>query len=246
VTAGGGPDLGLSRAAKDAARVDRTDGVDRRRAGATAGADVVVRGLGLSCYDATWRAMQSFTAARNAASADEIWLTEHPPVYTLGLAGRPEHLLRDNGIQLLKVDRGGQITYHGPGQLVLYVLVDLARRRLGVRALVRTLESCVIEFLETCGVSAHTRTGAPGVYVALPAGEAKIAALGLKIKNGCSYHGLALNIDMDLTPFADIDPCGYPGLAVTQLKDLGVRRSVEDVGSVLAPLLASSLPARSS
>jgi len=209
-----------------------------------AGADVVVRGLGLSNYDATWRAMQSFTGARNAASADEIWLTEHPPVYTLGLAGRPEHLLRDNGIQLLKVDRGGQITYHGPGQLVVYVLVDLTRRRLGVRALVRTLESCVIEFLETCGVSAHTRAGAPGVYVARPAGEAKIAALGLKIKNGCSYHGLALNIDMDLTPFADIDPCGYPGLAVTQLKELGVRRSVQDVGSVLAPLLASSLPAR--
>jgi lipoyl(octanoyl) transferase len=190
--------------------------------------------------------MQSFTADRNAASADEIWLTEHEPVYTLGLAGRREHLLRDNGIPLVKVDRGGQITYHGPGQLVVYVLIDLARRKLGVRALVRALESCVIEFLETCGVCAHTRAGAPGVYVSRPAGEAKIAALGLKIKNGCSYHGLALNIDMDLTPFADIDPCGYPGLAVTQLKDLGVRRSVEDVGSVLAPILASSLPARSS
>ena len=250
MTAAGAPGVVLSRALKEpaarAATDDRADGVDRPEVATRADAVAIVRRLGPTAYDATWRAMQSFTADRNAASADEIWLTEHEPVYTLGLAGRREHLLRDNGIPLVKVDRGGQITYHGPGQLVVYVLVDLTRRRLGVRALVRTLENCVIEFLETCAVSAHTRTGAPGVYVARPAGEAKIAALGLKIKNGRSYHGLALNIDMDLTPFADIDPCGYPGLAVTQLKDLGVRGSVEDVGYVLASMLTSSLPARSS
>ena len=175
MTAAGAPGVVLSRALKQAAaraaREDRADGVEGPGVAAYAGADAVVRRLGPTAYDATWRAMQSFTADRNAASADEICLTEHEPVYTLGLAGRREHLLRDNGIPLVKVDRGGQITYHGPGQLVVYVLIDLARRKLGVRALVRALESCVIEFLETCGVCAHTRAGAPGVYVSRPAGD---------------------------------------------------------------------------
>lgn len=204
----------------------------------------LLRQLGPTAYEATWRAMQAFTSGRSAATADEIWLTEHEPIYTLGLAGRREHLLRDNGIPVLKVDRGGQVTYHGPGQLVVYVLVDLARRRLGVRELVRTLESCVIEFLESCDLAAHAKAGAPGVYLACPAGEAKIAALGLRVRNGCTYHGLALNVDMDLTPFADIDPCGYRGLAVTQLKELRIERSVDEVGLVLASMLSTRLRAR--
>ena len=200
--------------------------------------------LGPTSYEAGWRAMQAFTSGRSAATADEIWLTEHEPIYTLGLAGRREHVLRDNGIPVLKVDRGGQVTYHGPGQVVVYVLVDLARRRLGVRELVRMLESCVIEFLESCDLAAYAKAGAPGVYLACPAGEAKIAALGLRVRNGCTYHGLALNVDMDLTPFADIDPCGYRGLAVTQLKDLGVERRVDEVGLALATMLSTRLRAR--
>ena len=205
---------------------------------------VIVRRLGPTAYDSTWRAMQAITSARNPSSADEIWLTEHEPIYTLGLAGRREHLLRDNAIPVLKVDRGGQITYHGPGQLVVYLLIDLTRRKLGIRQLVRGLEDCVIEFLETLGVSAYARPDAPGVYVACAQREAKIAALGLKVKKGCTYHGLALNVDMDLAPFADIDPCGYRGLAVTQLADLGVRRTVEEIGSALAPWVEARLPAR--
>jgi lipoyl(octanoyl) transferase len=211
---------------------------------ADARAACVVRNLGLTDYEPTWRAMQAFTAARAHASPDEIWLTEHPPIYTLGLAGRREHLLRDNGIPVLKVDRGGQITYHGPGQLVAYLLVDLARRRLGVRQFVRTIEGCVIELLESYGVAAYAKSGAPGVYVGNGAAEAKIAALGLKISNGRTYHGLALNVDMDLAPFADIDPCGYRGLAVTQLRDLGVERSVGRTGTDLAAILSRQLSKR--
>src|SRR5260221_9457883 len=185
--------------------------------------------------------MQAFTAARDAATPDEIWLTEHPPVYTLGLAGRREHLLRDNGIAAIKVDRGGQITYHGPGQLVAYVLFDLRRPRLGIRQMVRTLEASVIEWLAGLGISAYGKEAAPGVYVTSGGAEAKIAALGLKVRNGCTYHGLAVNVAMDLTPFADIDPCGYPGLAVTQLADFGVARTVEEAGAGLAPILATHL-----
>ena len=186
--------------------------------------------------------MQSFTAARNDNTADELWLTEHAPVYTLGLAGRREHLLRDNGIPVLAIDRGGQITYHGPGQLVVYVLLDLRRARLTVRAMVRRLEDAVIEWLSSFGIPAHSKPCAPGVYVGTGI-EAKIAALGLRVRHGCTYHGLAVNIDMDLAPFADIDPCGYPGLAVTQLADLGVARSVEQAGFELGPMLAARLRA---
>ena len=189
----------------------------------------------------TWRAMQAFTDARDAGTPDEIWLTEHPPIYTLGLAGRREHLLRDNGIPVLAVDRGGQVTFHGPGQLVAYTLLDLRRSRLGVRGMVRSIEGAVIEWLGACGISAYGKPSAPGVYVALAGTEAKIAALGLKVRNGCTYHGLAVNIAMDLTPFADIDPCGYPGLAVTQLADLGVARTVTAAGAELAPILAAHL-----
>ena len=186
--------------------------------------------------------MQSFTAARDASAADELWLTEHEPVYTLGLAGRREHLLRDNGIPVLAIDRGGQITYHGPGQLVVYVLLDLRRAGMTVRTMVRRIEDAVIEWLSSFGVAAYGKPSAPGVYVRTGT-EAKIAALGLRVRRACTYHGLAVNIDMDLSPFADIDPCGYPGLAVTQLADLGVRRSVEQAGAELAPVLATRLRA---
>ncbi|MCC7327916.1 MAG: lipoyl(octanoyl) transferase LipB [Burkholderiales bacterium] len=201
----------------------------------------LVRSLGITDYESTWRAMQAFTDARDMDTADEIWLTEHSSIYTLGLAGRSTHLLRDNGVPTLKVDRGGQVTYHGPGQLVAYTLVDLKRARLGVRDLVRRLEAAVIEWLATLGVSAYGKPAAPGVYLMMAGGEAKIAALGLKVRKGCTYHGLAVNVAMDLAPFADIDPCGFPGLAVTQLADLGVVRSVDAAGRELAPFLAAHL-----
>ena len=203
-----------------------------------------IRALGRTDYAATWHAMQAFTAARTSGTPDEIWLTEHAPVYTLGLAGRREHLLRDNGIPVVKVDRGGQVTYHGPGQLVLYVLFDLRRHRLGIRDMVRRLEGAVVHWLESVGISAYGKAAAPGVYVMRAGGEAKLAALGLKVRNGCTYHGLAVNVAMDLAPFADIDPCGYPGLAVTQLADLDVLRTVEEAGRELAPAVAARLTGR--
>jgi lipoyl(octanoyl) transferase len=205
---------------------------------------VTLRALGRTDYEPTWRAMQAFTAARVAGTPDELWLTEHPPVYTLGLAGRREHLLRDNGIPTIKVDRGGQITYHGPGQLLIYLLCDLQERKLGVRAMVRAIESAVVEWLDSMDVSAYGKPAAPGVYTMAAGIEAKIAALGLRVSKGCTYHGLAVNIAMDLSPFADIDPCGYRGLAVTQLADLGVRTTVEAAGAGLAPIIVAHLAHR--
>jgi lipoyl(octanoyl) transferase len=199
---------------------------------------MIVRALGVTDYETTWRAMQRFTDARGPDTQDELWLTEHPPVYTLGLAGRRAHLLRDNGVPVIQVDRGGQVTYHGPGQLVVYTLVDLRRARLSVRAMVRTLEDAMIEWLASLGIAAHGKTNAPGVYVEP---DAKIAALGLRVRRHSTYHGLAVNIAMDLSPFADIDPCGYPGLAVTQVADFGVQRTVARAGEELAPLLAARL-----
>jgi len=203
--------------------------------------DVAIRRLGPAGYEATWRAMQAFTDARTDATADEIWLTEHPPIYTLGLAGRAAHLLRPNGIPVLKVDRGGQVTYHGPGQLVAYALIDLRRARFGVREMVRRIEAAVITWLASCGIAATGNVSAPGIYVQFDGTEAKIGSLGLKVRNGCTYHGVAVNIDMDLSPFDDIDPCGFPGLAVTDVKAFGVARSVEEAGNELAPLLAAHL-----
>jgi lipoyl(octanoyl) transferase len=203
--------------------------------------DFVVRALGRTDYEACWRDMRAFTDARGDATADELWLTEHAPVYTLGLAGRREHVLRDNGVPVLKVDRGGQVTYHGPGQLVAYVLVDLARRRLGIRTLVRRLEDAVVQWLDSSGISAYGKPAAPGVYVARDGREAKVAALGLKVRNGRTYHGIAVNVAMDLAPFADIDPCGFPGLAVTQLADLGAPMSVARAGETLAPYLTRTI-----
>lgn len=204
-------------------------------------ARVVVRALGPTDYAVTWRAMQDFTAARTETTRDEIWLTEHPPIYTLGLAGRREHLLRDNGIPTLKVDRGGQVTYHGPGQLVAYTLVDMRRQPYGIREMVRRIEAAVVEWLDSIGIFAYGKASAPGVYVARNGVESKIAALGLKVRRGCTYHGVAVNVAMDLAPFADIDPCGFPGLAVTQLADCGVMRTVEAAGRELAPRLVLHL-----
>lgn len=202
-----------------------------------------VRTLGRLDYERCWRAMRTWTDARDRDTDDELWITEHPPVYTLGLAGRREHLLRANAIPVIKVDRGGQVTYHGPGQLVVYVMVDLARRGLGIRTLVRRLEAAVVDWLDSSGISAYGKPSAPGVYVSRDGHEAKIAALGLKVRNGCTYHGIAVNVAMDLAPFADIDPCGFPGLAVTQLRDLGVAMNVERAGETLAPILAHTISA---
>jgi lipoyl(octanoyl) transferase len=170
---------------------------------------------GLQDYPATWAAMRAFTDARETSTPDELWLLEHPPVFTLGQAGRLEHLLAPGTIPVIQTDRGGQVTYHGPGQLVAYLLLDLRRAGIGVKRLVERLEQSVIDLLAEYGVAAERRTDAPGVYVA----GAKIASLGLRVRNGCSYHGLALNVDMDLEPFSRINPCGYAGLAVTQLVD---------------------------
>ena len=182
----------------------------------------LVRTLGIVDYRATWQAMVDFTATRDEQTPDELWICEHPPVYTLGQAGKPEHLLFDNGIPLVNIDRGGQITYHGPGQVVIYLLLDLARRGIKVRELVTGIEQAVIDVLADHGLAARRLDGAPGVYVDRDGSVAKIAALGLRIrKNGC-YHGVSLNVDMELSPFSAINPCGYAGMAVTQTRDLGV------------------------
>jgi len=182
----------------------------------------LVRTLGRVDYRQTWQAMLDFTAARTAQTPDELWLCEPPPVYTLGQAGKPEHLLVDNGIPLVNIDRGGQITYHGPGQVVIYLLLDLARRGIRVRELVSGIEQAVIDLLAEHGQAARRLDGAPGVYIDRDGSVAKIAALGLRIRRGCSYHGLSLNVDMELAPFSAINPCGYAGMPVTQLRDLGV------------------------
>ncbi|MEO6975045.1 MAG: lipoyl(octanoyl) transferase LipB [Gallionella sp.] len=196
-----------------------------------------VKSLGLVEYQPTWDAMKKFTAERNSETRDEIWLVQHPPVYTQGLAGKPEHLLRSTGIPVVKIDRGGQITYHGPGQIVAYMVLDLRRWKINVRELVRLMEQAVIDLLAEFGIAAQGREEAPGVYV----GDAKIAALGLKIKNGYCYHGLSFNVDMDLGPFANINPCGYAGLRVTQACELGVTVSISELQAHLAQNLIHGL-----
>ncbi len=198
---------------------------------------LTVKRLGFVDYERTWHAMQAFTAQRCVDTNDEIWLLQHPPVYTQGLAGKPEHLLQTPLIAVVKTDRGGQITYHGPGQIVAYVLFDLRRKGMGVKELVRRIEQSIIDVLRQYGVEADRMSGAPGVYV----NGAKIAALGLRVKNGCSYHGLALNVAMDLTPYSAINPCGYAGLRVTDLAALGVRASVDDVTAALSSHLIIQL-----
>ena len=200
-----------------------------------------VRRLGQVAYEPTWQAMRSFTAARTAETPDELWVCEHPPVYTLGQAGKPEHLLFDNGIPLVKIDRGGQITYHGPGQVVIYLLLDLARRGLKVHQLVTGIEQAVIDLLAEHGVVARRLDGAPGVYVHRGEQISKIAALGLRIRRSCSYHGLSLNVAMDLSPFLAINPCGYAGMAVTQTRDLGIAETPAQLSEQLLAHLIKQL-----
>lgn len=201
---------------------------------------LTVKRLGRVEYVPTWEAMKALTAARTAETPDELWLVEHPPVYTLGLAGKPEHLLHSTDIPVVNIDRGGQITYHGPGQIVAYLMLDLKRRGIGVKELVNRIEQAVIDLLADYGVTAQRREKAPGVYVK----DAKIAALGLRIKNGCCYHGLALNVDMDLSPYQAINPCGYAGLAVTQTRDQGIPDSLETLQDKLAAHLERTLEAK--
>jgi lipoyl(octanoyl) transferase len=193
---------------------------------------IVVKRLGRVDYAAAWKAMRRYTDGRGEGGADELWLLEHPPVYTLGQGAA--HPPVANGIPMLKVDRGGDITYHGPGQLVVYTLVDLARRGIKVKAFVHLLEQAVLDLLEGRG---ERRPGAPGVYVS----GAKVAALGIRVRRGRAYHGLSLNVDMDLSPFREIEPCGYPGLAVTQLRDLAIPGTVDAVGEKLAGILVKRI-----
>jgi lipoyl(octanoyl) transferase len=191
--------------------------------------------MGLSPYQPTLEAMREFTARRDAETPDELWLLEHPPVYTLGLAADPAHGPKgESGIPVVQVERGGEITYHGPGQVVLYTLVDLARRGIKVKQFVAMLEQSVIDLL---GSRAERKPGAPGIYVS----GAKVAALGIRVSRGCAFHGLALNVDMDLAPFAAIDPCGYPGLQVTQTRDMGMTENKEVLGKKLAGILIGKL-----
>lgn len=203
---------------------------------------IMVREMAMQDYQHSWDAMRRFNEQRSAATPDEIWLLEHPAVFTLGLNGKPSHILDAHDIPVIACDRGGQVTYHGPGQLVAYVLMDLQRRKWGVKKLVNTLEQAVIDLLRDYAIDARRKDQAPGVYVE----GAKIAALGLRIRRGCSYHGLSLNVDMDLTPFGYINPCGYAGLASTQLKALRADADIQEVQArlrghltrLLAPPLA--------
>lgn len=193
----------------------------------------IVKSLGLTNYQDTWRAMQAFTAQRQPYTPDELWLTEHPPVYTLGLNKKEVRLPTRTDIPLVETDRGGKITYHGPGQIIVYLLLDLKRKGWSVRQLVNHMENAVVDLLAEYGVTAQARADAPGVYV----GEKKIASLGLRLKHGCCYHGVSLNIDMDLSPFSAIDPCGYRGMEVTQLVDLGINEEKSIISQKLFSFL---------
>ncbi len=198
---------------------------------------VITRYLGMQEYLPIWEAMRTFTDVRSTSQQSELWLLEHYPVFTQGQAGKAEHLLDPGDVPVVETDRGGQITYHGPGQLVVYLLVNLRANGLGIRQLVTAMEQSVIDFLAAFNVIAVARADAPGVYV----GGRKIAALGLRVRRGCTYHGLALNVDMDLAPFARINPCGYAGLEVTQLRDLGIHMGLPDAGVALLPHLCHHL-----
>lgn len=198
---------------------------------------IIVKRLGLTDFETTWRQMQGFTAARTIETPDELWVTEHPPVYTLGLNRKNVRLPSDSDIPVVLTDRGGKITYHGPGQLIIYTMLDLKRNQLDIRSLVSLLENTVIALLAKHKITALAKADAPGVYV----DNAKIAALGLRIKNNCCYHGLSLNVNMDLTPFKAIDPCGYVGLEVTQTKDLGIEENIAQISESLIDLLKANL-----
>jgi len=210
---------------------------------------LIIRRLGLTEFQSTCQAMQRFNAERKPDTPDELWLTEHPPVYSLGLNRRQVRLPQRDDIPTVLTDRGGKITYHGPGQVIVYVLIDLARRHLNIRSLVNVLENTVIELLAEHGINATSRKDAPGVYVQITdtqtdAQEAKIASLGLRIKNDRCYHGLSLNVDMDLSPFEAIDPCGYANLKVTQTKDLGITASVQTIAEQLLQKLSANFEHR--
>ncbi len=203
-------------------------------------ASLTIRDLGLQDYIPIWQQMQAFTQQRTATTLDEVWLVEHPPVFTLGLNGAREHLLHPGDIPVVNVDRGGQVTYHGPGQLVMYVLIDLTRQQLGVKQFVNLLEQTIIAYLQQQGITAARRAHAPGVYV----DDAKIAAVGIRVKHGCTYHGLAFNIAMDLSPFTHINPCGFQDLRVTQLYQLlpqTQRPPLSQIKTQLAHLLGMQL-----
>lgn len=198
---------------------------------------IKIRKLGTRDYSETWQAMREFTEQRKPETTSEIWLLQHPPVFTQGQAGKPEHLLHPGKIPVIQSDRGGQVTYHGPGQLIVYLLLNLKQLGLGVRGLVNVMEASVVELLAAHGIAANTRRSAPGVYV----GDSKIASLGLRVRKGYCYHGLALNVDMNLEPFSRINPCGFTGLSVTQLSDLGVKDDIDQVGEQLLALLRKRL-----
>lgn len=198
---------------------------------------LIIRDLGMQDYDPIWKKMQKFTAERDENTPDELWCLEHPPIFTMGLNGKEKHLLNINNIPVINIDRGGQVTYHGPGQLIIYTLIDLGRRHIGVKKLVNSIEQSIIQLLNKYGIEAQGKENAPGVYV----NGAKIAALGLRIKKNKSYHGLSLNIDMDLTPFQQINPCGYEGLAVTQIKDLNHTIKLHDIKNDLITQLSQFL-----
>ena len=197
----------------------------------------IIKHLGQVEYGPTWRAMEKFTLERTSETPDEIWFLEHPPVFTLGLAGKLEHVLAPGDVPVIHIDRGGQVTYHGPGQLVVYPLIDLRRQKLGVRELVEALENCVIDTLTGYGIAAKGRRDAPGVYV----DARKVCSIGIRVRRGCSYHGIAFNVAMDLSPFQRINPCGYAGLEMTQVSDLGGPASVRQVAADLTPALLQHL-----
>lgn len=198
---------------------------------------VIFKNLGLQDYTQVWQEMKNFTLERTPTSNDEIWLVQHPAVYTLGLNGKNTHILNPTNIPIINIDRGGQVTYHGPGQLVVYCLVDLERRHYGVQEFVKRLQNSVQTLLSNYNISTHLINKAPGVYV----NNKKIAALGLRVKYNCTYHGLALNVDMDLTPFKDINPCGYPDLEVTQLADYNITDSIKTISNKFKPIIESSI-----
>jgi lipoyl(octanoyl) transferase len=201
--------------------------------------DVEVKWLGRVAYEPTWRAMQALTDTRGPDTRDQLWLLEHDPVFTLGMNADPTHVLNAGDIPVVQIDRGGQVTYHGPGQLVVYPLIDVRRAGIGVRGLVTALERAVIDLAAASGIVAECRANAPGVYV----DGAKLASVGLRVRRGGSYHGLALNVNMDLAPFLRINPCGYAGLEMTQLAALGGPGNVQVAGEALAPLLLARLQA---
>lgn len=197
----------------------------------------VMRWLGRVEYEPTWRSMQELTDRRDATTQDEVWFLEHPPVFTQGMNGKPEHVLAAGDIPVVQIDRGGQVTYHGPGQLVVYPLIDLRRSRLGIRELVVALENAIIALCAERGVTAAGKREAPGVYV----DGRKLASIGLRVRRGCSYHGLALNVAMSLEPFRRINPCGFAGLQVVDMRTLGIAEELSDVARALAPHLLCSL-----